>query len=118
MPRDAMDFMPSWEADVGRDEYTESGGGPTGDVTEEQVRKFLVDKGFNDEEIDGIMANATKQHEGGEAKDPGDKAAKPINPTDTFMGSEDDLAEGVTPDNSVSDTRSPKPMFQGDRMGR
>lgn len=112
--------MPSWEgAAVGGDSYAESGG-PMGDVTEEQVRKWLQDNGLDAAEVDAIMTNATKAHGGGDAKDPGDPAKRARTSND-FLGSEDDDAEGVTRDDSVPDTKTrsgPAPLFKGDRAGQ
>ncbi|MDE2098041.1 MAG: hypothetical protein KGL39_12380 [Patescibacteria group bacterium] len=90
MPRDAQDFLPSWE--VGGDSYAESGA-PMGQTTEDEVRAWLMER-FDEAEVDRIMSNATKSHEGGEKQDPTQN--KKQDPTQ----------------------KKPKGLFPGDRQGK
>jgi hypothetical protein len=107
MPRDAFDFIPSWEG-KGGDMYVESGA-PIGDVTEDQVRKFFQSKGLNDQEIDVIMTNATKAHGGGGANGP------PEGPVPDRSAKESELDDI---DNRDELHAGPKPLFRGDRAGK
>lgn len=108
MPRDAGDYLPSWE--TGTDMGAEAG--LSGMATEEQVRQWLQANGFDDPEIDRIMTNANTQHKGGKAMEPG----TPINEP----GANAQGIEREDWDNPMQqeETKSPKPMFPGDRMGR
>lgn len=45
------EFTPSWETDAGVE-----GGAPVGDVTEEQVRDWLLKNGLGQEEIENLLS--------------------------------------------------------------
>lgn len=114
MPLDPKDYMPSWITDETGDVRPEDGG-PLGKVTEDQVRQYFRAAGWSEEDIEKVMTNATgahdpaNMHKGGNAKDP--LGEPPI--TDRSKA-EDELDTLENRD----ETTMPKPMFQGDRMGR